>query len=76
MSLFAKNNEVGVLPVPPTYIFPTQIIGISKERGLMNLLLKKTKISKMVDMGRSIIEIKLLLFQYFGFDILIRQKFI
>ena len=63
----AKTTETGVLPVPPTYIFPTQIIGILNILVLVNFFFKKIKKRNVKDKGINKIEIKpIFLSQNFG----------
>ena len=59
--------EVGVLPVPPTYILPMQMIGSLKTLGIENFFFKKVKKTKSSETGIKIIE-KILIFlsQNFG----------
>ena len=41
MSSFDNKIEAGVLPVPPIYIFPTQMIGMLNLIDLVNFFFKK-----------------------------------
>ena len=75
LSLFAKRIETGVFPVPPTYIFPTQIIGILNFLSLVKTFLIKIRTSNIKDKGNNKIAIILILLsQNFGLENILARR--
>ena len=52
-SSFARKIEVGVFPVPPMYMLPTQITGIAKLYFLLIQYLKKFNNLRNTEIGKS-----------------------